>query len=164
MFWQYKEPGHRQPWYWHRSPYISRLQFLISNLSGHYWCHISDIKLEFKMNFELTTDTRILSPWWHHQMETFPHYWPFVQGNHRSPVNSLHKGQWREVLMFSMICAWINGWVNNDETGDLRRHLAHYDVTVMPWVSFGNIYFKIFGRLLCHMAHNTLLNRWKAIT
>ena len=25
----------------------------------------------------------------------------------------------------------INGWVNNGEAGDLRRHHAHYDVTVM---------------------------------
>ena len=33
--------------------------------------------------------------------------------------------------MFSLICAWINDWVNNLEAGDLRRHVAHYDVTVM---------------------------------
>ena len=32
-------------------------------------------------------------------------------------------------LMFSMIC--INGWVTNGEAGDLRRHRAHYDITVM---------------------------------
>ena len=36
------------------------------------------------------------------------------------------KGQWRGTLMFSLICAWINGWVNNREAGDLRRHRAHY--------------------------------------
>ena len=28
--------------------------------------------------------------------------------------------------MFSLICAWINGWVNNREASDLRRHGA-------PW-------------------------------
>ena len=61
----------------------------------------------------------------------FPRNWPFVQGIHRSPVNSPHKGQWREALMFSLICVWINGWVNNREAGDLRRNRAHYDVTVM---------------------------------
>ena len=33
--------------------------------------------------------------------------------------------------MFSLICARINGWVNNGEAGDLRRNRAHYDVTVM---------------------------------
>ena len=61
----------------------------------------------------------------------FPRYWHFVRGIHRSPVNSAHKGQWRGALMFSFICAWTNGWVNNDEAGDLRRHRAHCDVIVM---------------------------------
>ena len=28
-------------------------------------------------------------------------------------------------------CALINGWVNNGEAGDLRRHRAHYVVIVM---------------------------------
>ena len=42
-----------------------------------------------------------------------------------------HKGQWRGPLMFSLICAWINGWVSNREADDLRRHCVHYDVTVM---------------------------------
>ena len=32
--------------------------------------------------------------------------------------------------MFSLICALINGLVNNREAVDLRRHRAHYDVTV----------------------------------
>ena len=61
----------------------------------------------------------------------FPRYWPFARGIHRSPVNSPHKGQWRGVLMISLICDWINGWVNNGEAGGLRRHRAPYDVTVM---------------------------------
>ena len=41
------------------------------------------------------------------------------------------KGQWRGALMFSLICAWIKGWVNNREAGDLRHHRVHYDVIVM---------------------------------
>ena len=61
----------------------------------------------------------------------FPRYWPFVRGIHRSPVNSPHKGQWRGALMFTLICARTNGWVNNREAGDLRRYRAHYDVIVM---------------------------------
>ena len=48
-----------------------------------------------------------------------------------SPVNSQHKGQWRGTLMFSLICVWINDWVNNHEAGDLWRYSAHYDVIVM---------------------------------
>ena len=63
-----------------------------------------------------------------------PRYWPFVRGIHRSPVNSPHKGQRRGGLMFSLICTWINVWVNNCEAGDLRSHRAHYDVTVMSSV------------------------------
>ena len=42
-----------------------------------------------------------------------------------------HKGQWRGALMFSLICTWINGWVNNREAGDLRPIRTHYDVCVM---------------------------------
>ena len=61
----------------------------------------------------------------------FPLYWPFVRGIHRSLVNSPHKSQWRGALMFSLICAWINGWVNKREAGDLRRHRAHYDVNLI---------------------------------
>ena len=61
----------------------------------------------------------------------FPRYWPFVRGIHRSPVNSPHKGQWRGDLMFSLICVWINGWVNNRETDDLRHYRGHNDVTVI---------------------------------
>ena len=58
-------------------------------------------------------------------------HWPFVRGIHRWPMNSPHKGQWRGALMFSLICAWINGWVNSRVTGDLRRYHAHYDFPVM---------------------------------
>ena len=52
-------------------------------------------------------------------------------GNSPVPVNSPHKGQWRGALMFSLICVWINGWVNKREAGDLRRHRGHHDVIVM---------------------------------
>ena len=68
----------------------------------------------------------------------FPRYWPFVRGIHRSPVNFPHEGQWRGALMFSLICAWINCWANNGKAGDLRRHRAHYDVTVMTYTGWLN--------------------------
>ena len=66
--------------------------------------------------------------WWRHQMETFSALLATCAGN---PVNSPHKGQWRGALMFSLICAWINGRVNNREAGDLRRHGYHYTVIIM---------------------------------
>ena len=70
--------------------------------------------------------------WWRHQMETFFALLAPLYGEiHRSAVNSPHKGQLRRVLMFSLICTWLHGWVNIREAGDLRRHRAHYDVNVM---------------------------------
>ena len=71
-------------------------------------------------------------PWWRHQMETFLRYWPFVEGIHRSPLDSLTKAS---------DGARTNGWANNRDAGDLRRHRAHYDVTVMcqEW----QCYFKL---------------------
>ena len=50
-----------------------------------------------------------------------------------SPANGEfpNKGQWRGALMFSLICVWINDWVNNRKAGDLIRYRLHYDVIVM---------------------------------
>ena len=93
--------------------------------SSNYPCQWSKICLSaFPVTSGSSQDDVIK---WKH----FPRYWPFVRGIHRSPVNPPHKVQWRGALMFSLICVWIYGWVNNREAGDLRRYRAHYDVTVM---------------------------------
>ena len=42
-------------------------------------------------------------------------------------------------LWYFLICAWINGWINNREVGDLRRNRANYNVTVIQSMT-GNIY------------------------
>ena len=71
---------------------------------------------------------------WHDgviKWQYFSRYWPFVRGIHRLPVNSPHKDQWRGALMFSLICARVNGWANTCEAGDLRRHRSHCDVIIM---------------------------------
>ena len=67
-------------------------------------------------------------------METFAALLALRAGN--SPV-------WRGALMFSLICAWLKGWVNNREAGDLRHHRAHYDVTVMKVLEFHDQRFQI---------------------
>ena len=85
-----------------------------------------------------------ISKWKH-----FPR--PFVRGIHRRPVNSPHKGQWRGAFMFSLICVWVNGWVNNREAGDLRRHRAHYDVIVMA----NHVMKCISGWFGCGLFHNS---------
>ena len=68
--------------------------------------------------------------WWRHQKEKFSVSLA-REGNHGSPVVSTCRGQWREPLMFSLMCAWTNGWTNNRDPGDLGRLGAHRDVTVM---------------------------------
>ena len=89
------------------------------------WDHrVTDAMIWWRLALQCLHDDVIK---WKH----FPRYWPFVRRIHRSLVNSPHKGQWRGAFMFSLISAWINGWVNNREVGDLRRHGPHYDVTVM---------------------------------
>ena len=94
-----------------------------------------------------------------------PHYWPFVQRIHRSPVNSPHKGQWRGGLMFSLICVQINGWVNNGEAGDLRCHCAHYDVIVMirfhPMPSLKSLRWHL--RFICVMSCHNETQNWEFV-
>ena len=67
-------------------------------------------------------------------METFSPLLALRAGN--SPVTGDFLAQKPGTLSFdvSMICAWLKGWVNKREAGDLRRHHAHYDVTVMHFV------------------------------
>ena len=69
----------------------------------------------------------LFQSWWRHHMEILSALLALCAGN--SPA--IHKGQWCGVLMFSLICASTNDWVNNRDAGDLRRHHAHYNVTVM---------------------------------
>ena len=74
---------------------------------------------------------QLITPWWRHERETYSVLLALCMGN--SPVTGEFPSQ-RPVtrtLMFSFICAWINGWANNREAGDLRRHCAHYGVIVM---------------------------------
>ena len=101
------------------NPHIRRLQWV-----NHPW-HVS------MCSGQLVSLWDPARAWWRHQMETFSALLAICAGTHRSPVNSPHKGQWRGALMFTLICARTNGWVNNREAGDLRRHGTHYDVIVM---------------------------------
>ena len=59
------------------------------------------------------------------EWKCFPRYWPFLRGIHRSVTK-----------MFSLICAWTSGWVNNAKVGDLRPHCAHNDITVIHFLNF----------------------------
>ena len=51
--------------------------------------------------------------------------------------------------MFPLIFAWTNDWVHNRDTGDLRRHRGHYDVTTMIVYVIDLTYVseKVFSRI-----------------
>ena len=77
-----------------------------------------------------------LKAWWRHQMETFSVKLTICAGNSPVTGKSCTKANDAELRCFSLICAWLNGWVNNRETGDLRRHRAYYDATIMVPLEF----------------------------
>ena len=68
-------------------------------------------------------------------METFSALLVLCVGN--SPVTGEFPAQFPVTESFDVFCVWINGWVNNREAGDLRRHRAHYDVIVMEPIVMG---------------------------
>ena len=112
-------PKHSSPdLYWKRTSRQFQLAFVV------YCLELTDIQKLFHPPYHNLHYDVIK---WKH----FPRYWLFVRWIHWSPVNSPPKNQWRGALMFSVICVWVNDWVNNCEAGDLRPHRGHHDVTVM---------------------------------
>ena len=74
---------------------------------------------------------------WRHEVETFSTLLALCVGN--SPGTGEFPAQRPVMRSFDvLICAWINGWVNNREAGDLRRHRAHYDATNIARTSLYN--------------------------
>ena len=98
----------------------------------------------WKAVIELSCNDR---SWWRHPMEPFSALLAFCAGNSSVPVNTPHKSQLRRALMFSLIYAWINDWVNNREDGDLRHHCGHYDVIVMFLLNQKCWYYEIVSWL-----------------
>ena len=88
-------------------------------------------------------------------METFSALLAICAGN--SPVTGEFPAQ-RPVtrsLMFSLIFARINGWANNHEASDLRRHLAHYNVIVMQfWLGSLNFTESLYQKFQLALRHN----------
>ena len=69
--------------------------------------------------------------WWRHQMETFSALLAICAGY--SPVPGEFPAQMPVTQSFDVFfdVRLNKRWVNNHEAGNLRRHHAHYDVTVM---------------------------------
>ena len=94
----------------------------INCVTATHHSRVRELQVEVWMDLQNWHDDVIK---WKH----FPRYWPFVRGIHRSPVNPLHKGQWRGALMFSLNCvlnkrlskqSW--GWWFDTPTRSLWRH------------------------------------------
>ena len=64
-------------------------------------------------------------------METFSLLLALCEGDPPVTGGFPHKGRWRGALIFSLICARTNDEANNRNAGDLRRHRAHYNVTLI---------------------------------
>ena len=119
---------------------LVRRRLYIETAPGHCWAtYMAPIDVAKSLQIYGCSIFNWVAETWHHddviKWKHFPRHWAFARGIHRSPVNSPHKGQWREALMFSLICALNNGLINNREAGDLRRHRAHYDVILMQSLS-----------------------------
>ena len=128
------EIGHRfLRTYEHVCVYIVQVKFhfVLSCSIGTYW---------LRNKSKLIHDDVIK---WKH----FSRNWPFVRGIHPSPVNFPHKDQWRGAVMFSLICVWINDWLNNREAGDLRCNCTHYDIIVMSTTS---LYVSFILEIILH--------------
>ena len=70
-------------------------------------------------------------------------------------------GPLRGPLIFSLICAWINGWVYNRGAGDLRCYLSYYDVIEMLQYKFSDVESVSMSRH-CHVrCSNTLTTKSK---
>ena len=109
----------------HRSKHTHILHALVSN----------SLYDQFMINSHAVEEFRVLISWYSIILSMMTS----SNGNNLRVTDHLcgdftghpHKDQWRGAFMFSLNCAWINGWVNNLKAGDLRRYRDHYDVTVM---------------------------------
>ena len=90
-----------------------------------------------KLNWSTTHGIDLIYPaWWRHQMEIFSALLAICAGNSPVPGDFPHKGQLRGALMFSLICVWINGWVNPYFPLPKRRRRWQYEKTLLPrWIS-----------------------------
>ena len=118
-----------------------------------YWRRHQKLFRDWKLIMMTSSNGNI----WKH----FSRYWPIVREIHRCPMDSHHKGQWRGALMFSLMCAWTNGWANNGNAGALRPHSAHYDVVVMFPVFIGTNRITYYTCSWIDAVGKTVVPRWK---
>ena len=94
---------------------------IIKSLLPRFWIMFMSKIASFKMADDMMTL----------KMETISALLALCAGN--SQVTDEFPSQRPVIRSFdvSLICAWLSGWVNNREAGDLQCHHAHYDIIVM---------------------------------
>ena len=97
-----------------------------------------------KANFIVTCYGLGGKTWWRHQMETFFGLLALCARN--SPITGEFFAQ-----------RPVTPWINNREAGYLRRHRAHYDVTVieLPWE-----FISRSDQSSASLAFGWAINRW----
>ena len=109
--------------------------YIITNDCGHgsncrcaleevsSWIYFFHFSSSFEGNGNFFID---IFPGWCHKMKTFSALLAFCAGN--SPVTGEFPAQRPVTRSFDVFydLRLNNGWVNNREAGDLRRHRAHY--------------------------------------
>ena len=100
---------------------------LCLSLNNDVNIHLNNLSTEIK---------QIIWLWWRHQMGTFSALLVLCAkftGDRWIPRT---KASDAELWCFLWSAPCINGWVNNREAGNLRRHCGHYDVIVMTNYDF----------------------------
>ena len=127
--WNCKNPSSRSQWVKHISKSFRLLMILRRVCWSAFFSKWRIIRRCNTSTVSWTNEYRI--SWWRHPLETFSALLAICARN--SPVTGEFPAKRPVTQSFdvSLICAWINGWINNREAGDLRRHRTHYGVTVM---------------------------------
>ena len=102
------------------------LMWVITNISAYSMC----CERKNTSSFTIWPPPKIF-PRWCYQMVAFSALLALCEGN--PPVTGGFLSQRPGTLSFDVcfFCAWTNGWANNRDAGDLRRHRAHYVAIVM---------------------------------
>ena len=109
-------------------------------------------------------DVMIWKPWWRHQMETFSALLALCAWNSLVTGEFPSQRPVTQSFDFCLIYAWTNGWVNNRETGDLRRHRAHYDVIVLAVRITDPLWWEPIGYRWIPLINGPWCEAWMLIT
>ena len=101
------------------------------------WIYFSDLFAKIPHSFStgigaivwLHTDNEVVPKEIHDDVITFSAWLVLCEGN--PPVTDGFPSQRPVTQSIDVFITWTDGWANNRDVGDLRRHRAHFDVIVM---------------------------------